>query len=142
MAPLAVPGRIRAMDYPLKSIKSGEQEIAGIWVSIGFSSAGREFDVLHIVGGEETDPRRIQLGMVPIYLERYDQMLSCYQGADKILIEDGSVTVTLNKIGQDALDLPETLHFVSGRTDEDFQKARNIFTKMKTFKSGRIIHVV
>jgi len=129
------------MNYPLKSIQSGDDKMSGIWVSIGFSSEGREHDVIHIVGGEATHPTSIQLGMIPIYLERYDQKLSCYQGVDKILVEDGLVAVTLNKIGQDALDLPETLHFVAAKADEDFQKAREIFTKMKTFKSGRIILV-
>ena len=130
------------MTYPLTSIKSGEDPIAGIWVSIGFSSPGREFDVLHIIGGDATDPRRIQMGLIPIYLERYDQKLSCYQGADKIAVEDGSVIVTLNKVGQDALDLPDTLHFVSDKPDADFKAAREIFTRMKKYKSGGIIHVV
>jgi len=129
------------MTYPLASIKSGEDEIAGIWVSIGFRSPDREFDVLHIVGPDPVSPQHIQMGWLPIYLERYDQSLSCYHGADEILVEDGSVRVTLNKVGQDALDLPETLHFVSPKADEDFKRARDIFTKMKTFASGRIIHV-
>src|SRR2546422_1055861 len=129
------------MTYPLASIKSGEEPIAGIWVSIGFSSPGRELDVLHIIGGDETDPRCIKMGLLPIYLERYDQKLSCYRGADRIVVEDGSVTVTLNKVGQDALDLPDTLHFVSPRADDDFKAAREIFTKMKNYESGKIIHV-
>jgi len=129
------------MTYPLASIKSGEDAIAGIWISIGFSSPGREFDVLHIIGGEETDPRRIKLGLLPIYLERYDQKLSCYRGADKIEVANSSVAVTLNKIGRDALDLPETLHFVGDKPDDNFKAAREIFTKMKKYESGNIIHV-
>lgn len=98
--------------------------------------------MLHTVGGEETHPQRIAMGLLPIYLERDDQSLSCYQGADKIVVEDGSVTVSLNKIGQDALELPKTLQFVSDEHPRDFKNARVIFTKMKAFKSGEIIHVV
>ena len=48
----------------------------------------------------------------------------------------------LNKIGQDALELPETLQFVSDEHPKDFKRATAIFTKMKTFKSGEIIHVL
>jgi hypothetical protein len=129
------------MTYPLASIKSGEDPIAGIWVSIGFSSPGREFDVLHLVGGDPVSPQHAKLGYLPIYLERYDQSLSCYQGADKISVQDGSVTVTLNKKGQDALGLPKTLHFVSDKIGDDFRQAREIFTKMMQYESGKIIHV-
>jgi hypothetical protein len=129
------------MTYPLASIKSGESQIAGIWVSIGFSSPGREFDVLHIVGGDEDDPRRIKLGLLPIYLERYDQKLRCYRGADKIVIEESAITVTLNKVGQDRLDLPETLHFVADKPSEGYKAAKEIFLKMKKYESGSIIHV-
>jgi hypothetical protein len=35
----------------------------------------------------------------------------------------------------------QTLHFISPKTDVDFKHARDIFTKMKTIASGRIIHV-
>ncbi len=129
------------MKYKLASIKSGDDEMAGIWVSIGFSSKEKDADVLHLVGGDPVSPQHAQMGCLPIYLERYDQSLSCYQGADKILVEDGSITVTLNKKGQAALHLPRLLQFVSAELDEDFKKAREILAKMKTYESGKIIQL-
>ena len=129
------------MTYPNTSIQSGNDNLTGIWVSIGFRSEGRAHDVIHIVGGDPASPQRAKMGFNPIYLERYDQKLSCYQGADEILVADESVTVTLNKIGQVALDLPQTLHFIFGTNDANFQKAKAIFVKMTTFASGRIIRV-
>jgi hypothetical protein len=125
--------------YPLVSVKSGKSQMAGIWVSIGFSSEQREFDVLHVVGGDSTNPQHIRLGLVGIYLERYDQSLSCYQGADAILIKDDALTITLNKTGQDALHLPGVLHFTTNAVNNDFKAARAIFTKMKQYESGKII---
>ena len=80
--------------------------------------------------------------LLPIYLELDDQSLSCYQGADKILVEDRSVTVTLNKVGREALEMPKTLQFVSEKSSRDFKSARTVFTKMKQFKSGDIIQIV
>jgi hypothetical protein len=130
------------MKYPLTSIKSGNEDMSGIWVSIGFRSKDGEQHMLHIVGGEETNAQPVGRTLVPIYLERDDQSLSCYQGADKVLVEAASVTVTLNKVGQDALELPKTLQFVAEKAGRDFKKARGIFKEMKTRKSGEIIRVV
>src|SRR5436189_3570649 len=110
------------MTYSLASIKSGHDEMSGIWVSVGFNSKNRDLDVLHIVGGDPVSPQHAKLGYLPIYLERYDQSLSCYQGADEISVADGSVTVTLSKKGQDALGLPQTLHFVSDKIGDDFRQ--------------------
>lgn len=118
----------QSVTYPLASIASGDQ--CGLWVSIHFNSATREFDVLHIVGG---DAKR------PIYLERYDQILSCYQGAERIEITRSSVTVTLNAIGQMALGLPSALHFVSPNHNKDLEAATEMFSRMKQFESGGII---
>jgi len=115
--------------------------MAGIWVSIGFSSEQKEYDVLHIVGGDATSEQDIRLGLVPIYLERYDQSLSCYRGADAILIKDDALTITLNKTGQNALHLPGVLHFTTNAGNNDFKAAQAIFTKMKQYKSGKIIQL-
>ncbi len=130
------------MKYPLVSIKSGDDEMTGIWVSIGFSSKERDADVLHLVGGDPVSPQHARMGWLPIYLERYDQALSCYQGADKIVVKDDSINITLNNTGRSALHLPKTLEFVSAKPDDDFKQARDIFAKMKTYESGKIIQLV
>ena len=129
------------MTYPLASIKSGHDEMAGIWISVGFSSEDRELDVLHIVGGDPVSPQHAKYGYLPIYLERYDQALSCYQGAEQISVDDASLTVTLTKKAQDALHLPQRLHFECAKIDDDFRAAREIFKKMQQYESGKIIHV-
>lgn len=130
------------MNYPLASIKSGHDEMAGIWVSVGFSSEDRDLDVLHIVGGDPISPQHAEYGYLPIYLERYDQSLSCYQGAEQISVGDASLTVILTKKAQDALRLTQQLNFVANKPEDDFRAAKEILTKMQKYESGKIIHVV
>lgn len=130
------------MKYPLTSIKCGNDTIAGMWVSIGYRSKDGKRHVLHIVGGEETNSQPVGRTLVPIYFERDDQSLSCYEGADKILVKDSSVAVFLNKNGQVSLELPKTIEFVAKKASRDFKKARTMFTDMKQRHSGGIIHVV
>ncbi len=125
----------------MTSIKSEIDGENGTWVSIGFRSKDRERHMLHIVGGTALEIERDAMGSVPIYFERDDQLLSCYEGADQILVRKGSVTVVLNKVGQDSLELPKTVQFVSAKPGRDFKKAVATFRKMKTLKSGDIIHV-
>src|SRR5882672_8037581 len=100
------------MKYPLTSIKRGDDN-AGMWVSIGYRSKDGELHVLHIVGGEETSAKPVGRSLVPVYFERDDQMLSCYEGADRILVGGSSLTLTLNKNGRDSLELPTTVEFVA-----------------------------
>jgi hypothetical protein len=126
--------------HTITTIQSGDN--AGMWVSVHFSSPDRESDVLHIVGGYEPSPQHARLGLLPIYLERFDQRLSCYQGADKIQAGDRSLTVRLNIIGQNALRLPETLHFVAGDPTDSFKAARELLGRMKQFESGKIIELL
>jgi hypothetical protein len=128
------------MKYPLTSIKCGDDD-AGMWISIGYRSKDGEPHVLHIVGGEEMTSRPVGRSLVPIYFEHDDQSLSCYAGADKILLTDSSVTVSLTKNGRDSLELPRTVEFVAAKPGRDFKKAKTMFTKMKTRHGGEVIHV-
>jgi hypothetical protein len=129
------------MKYPLTSIKCGDDKMAGMWVSIGYRSKDGEQHALHIVGGEEADAQPVGRTLVPIYFERDDQSLSCYAGADKILVTDGSVAVTLNKNGRDSLELPKTVEFALEKPGRDFEKAKTMFSEMKKRHSGEVIHV-
>src|SRR6266550_1376827 len=95
-----------AMQYPLTSIRCGDDN-AGMWVSIGYRSKDGEPHMLHIVGGEETSAQPVGRSLVPIYFERDDQSLSCYEGADRISVTDRSVVLTLSKNGRDSLELPK-----------------------------------
>ncbi len=129
------------MKYPITSIRSEIDGENGTWVSIGFLSKDQERHMLHIVGGTSPDVESGGMGPVPIYFERDDQSLSCYEGADKILVSKNSVMLILNKARQDWLELPKTVQFVSAKPGRDFRKAVATFRKMKTLKSGEIIHV-
>ena len=113
-----------------------------MWVSIGYRSKDGEQHVLHIVGGEEARAQPVGRSLVPIYFERDDQSLSCYEGADKISVTDSSVTLTLTKNGRDSLELPKTVELVTLKPGRDFTKARTMFTEMKRRHGGEVIHVV
>ena len=138
---ILVKPALHAMKYPLTSIKCGDDKVAGMWVSIGYRTKDGEQHVLHIVGGEQADAQPAGRMPVPIYFERDDQSLSCYAGAEKILVTERSVTVTLNKNGKDSLELPKTVEFAAEKPGRDFKKARAIFAEMKKRHSGEIIHV-
>jgi hypothetical protein len=129
------------MEYPLISIKCGDDEMAGMWVSIGYRSKDREQHVLHIVGGEEKSAQPVGRTLVPIYFERDDQSLSCYEAADKISVTERSVVLTLNKNGRVSLDLPKSVEFVSEKPGREFKKAKTMFLEMQKRHSGEVIHV-
>jgi len=129
------------MKYPLSSIKCGDDKMAGMWVSIGYRSKDDEQHALHIVGGEEAGAHPVGRTPVPIYFERDDQSLSCYAGADRILVTDSSITVTLNKNGRGSLELPKTVEFAVEKPGKDFKRAKTMFTEMKKRHSGEVIHL-
>jgi len=129
------------MKYPLTGIKCGEDQLAGMWVGIGYRSKDGELHALYIVGGEDASAKRTGRSLVPIYFERDDQSLSCYEAAEKILVADDSVTLTLNKNGSVSLELPRTVHFVVEKPGRDFKKARKMFAEMRKRHGGEVIHV-
>jgi hypothetical protein len=129
------------VEYPLTSIKCGDDEMAGMWVSIGYRSKDRKQHVLHVVGGEEKSAQPVGRTLVPIYFERDDQSLSCYEAADKISVTERSVALTLNKNGRVSLELPKTVELVSEKPGRDFKKARMMFLEMQKRHSGEVIHV-
>src|SRR5436190_17875851 len=119
------------MKYPLTSIKSGDDMLAGMWISIGYRSTDGEQHAMHIVAGEKTGTQPVGRTPVPIYFERDDQSLSCYAAADKISVTGSSVTLTLSKNGRDSLELPSSVEFVADKPSADFEAARTMFTEMK-----------
>jgi hypothetical protein len=129
------------MQYPLTGIKCGDDQVAGMWVGIGYRSNEGQMHALYIVGGEEASAKHMGRSLVPIYFERDDQSLSCYEAADKISVEDGSITLTLNKNGCVSLELPKTVQFVAEKASRDFKKARKMFAEMKKRHGGKVIDV-
>src|SRR5215469_7216083 len=114
------------MKYPLVQIKSGDGD-SGMWVGIRFRSKNGEQHDLYTVGGEESDKRPVGRTPVPIYFEKDDQSLSCYEGADNITVTARAIALTLNKNGQVCLELPKTVEFVAAKAGKDFKEARAMF---------------
>ena len=129
------------MQYPMTSIRCGDDN-AGMWISIGYRSKDGEQHMLHIVGGEETGVQPVGRKPIPIYFERDDQMLSCYEAADKISVTKNAIALTLNKNGRICLELRREVEFVAEKPGRDFKKARTMFTRMKKRQGGEVIHVV
>lgn len=129
------------MKYPLMQINSGGSPMAGMWVGLRYQSKDGEQHSLYIVGGEETSAKPIGRTAVPIYFERDDQSLSCYEAADKILVTDNSVALTLNKNGRVSLELPKAVEFVAEKAGKDFKKAKKMFAAMHKRHGGVVIHV-
>jgi hypothetical protein len=129
------------MQYPLTSIKCGDDN-AGMWISIGYRSKDGEQHMLHVVGGEETSIQPVGRTLVPIYFERDDQSLSCYEAADKISVRARAIELTLNRNGRVSLELPTTVTFVVDKPGGDFKKAKTMFGRMKKRQGGEVIHVV
>jgi hypothetical protein len=129
------------MQYPLTSIKCGD-DVAGMWISIGYRSKDGEQHMLHIVGGEETRVQPVGRTLLPIYFERDDQSLSCYEAADKIKVSARAIELTLNKNGRVSLELPKTVELVAEKPGRDFKKAQTMFSRMKDRHGGEVIHIV
>ncbi len=112
-----------------------------MWVGIRYRSKDGEQHALYIVGGEETGTQPVGRSLVPIYFERDDQSLSCYGGADKIMVTGNSAKLMLNQNGRDSLELPKTVEFLAEKAGKDFKKARIMFMEMKKRHTGEVIHV-
>ena len=130
------------MKYPLVTIKCGEDEFAGMWVSIAYRTKDGELHALHIVAGEEKSSQPVGRSLVPIYFERDDQSLSCYEAVEKILVGNNFVTLTLNKNGRVSLELPKAVEIIGEKTVRGFKKARTIFSAMQKRHCGEVIHFV
>jgi hypothetical protein len=129
------------MKYPLTGINSANDS-AGVWVAIGYRTKDRVEHALFIVAGEETNAKATGRSPEPIYFERDDQSLSCYEGAERIVVSKRSITLVLNKNGRNSLEMPKDVEFVADKILPNFIKAKSIFAEMKKRKSGEIIEVI
>ena len=129
------------MQYPLISIKCGDDSLAGMWVSIGYRTKDGKLHALHIVGGEETKAQPVGRTLVPIYFERDDQSLSCYEAADKISVTGNSVTLILNKNGRVSLELPSDVVFLADKPGSDFKNARAMFAAIQKRHGGGVLEL-
>jgi hypothetical protein len=122
----------------IEEMAAGEDE-STVWVSLGFKSDISPFDVLFIVCGKSKDEQQIQHGMDKLYLERFDQGMSCYGGADSIRLGASEVTIHFTPVGTKRMHFPETVHFdVSAAAERSGSVSGNL-KKMRAFPWGSII---
>ena len=130
----------RSQKYELQSIKSGVSG-SDLWVSLGFSSPLEKWDVLHVVCAKKVDDQDRDLEMDSIYLERFDQVYSCYQGANSIRVHQHGVDLRLTKHGVKALNFAPHLRLVFPQHLRGVQKAVRVFRQMTKYECGRVIKV-
>ena len=130
------------MKCSLTRINSANDETSGVWVAIEYVAEDRRRHALFIVGGERTDVPPTRGSPFPIYFERDDQSLSCYEGVDRIFVGKNSIRLTLNKNGRNSLELPKMVEFHTEKPGRPYAKAKLVFREIKSRKSGEVITIV
>jgi len=127
-------------EFELEEIMSGREDSC-LWVTLGFRSPARAEDVLHVVSATSYDQQDSDLGYDTIYLERYDQALSCYGGATSIRVLPDAVELDLTTDGQQSLGFTGALRFVNCDGVEDYREAIEVFSQMSATRCGRSVSV-
>jgi hypothetical protein len=131
----------RSEKYEVRTIRSGSTA-SYVYVNFGFSSPLEKWDAFHVVCAKKVDDQDREMGMGTIYLERFDQAYSCYQGAESIRAHARGVDLRLTKKGTKALDFPPLLHFVFPPRISGLRKALQNFKRMRRYRWGRVVNVV
>jgi hypothetical protein len=126
--------------YIVNTVQSGEEETY-IWVSLHFESPATEYDRIHIVCSKRLDHQDRDFGTDPIYLERYDQLFSCADGASEIQITDQAVYIALLENASKQLGFSGSLVLEWTSDLEGYEQAREHFTLMNHHTCGRIFDV-
>ena len=122
----------RVTRYRLKTIASGTK--AGFWVSLGFTSAMKRNDVLHIVSAPDPDRRSRRR----LYVERFDQLYSCEGGADSVRVGPHAVEIHLTPRAAHRLSFESTLlSFEFERRPAGYANALRTFRSMAE-ANGRV----
>ncbi len=76
-----------------------------------------------------------------LYLERHDQSIACYGGAERIDVSDGGIEIHLNARGAKALSLGRTMTLVAPETLVGWKKALKLFRMIAGEPSDGIIRM-
>jgi hypothetical protein len=71
--------------YEIREIHCGYEETCA-WLSIWYGANPKRRQVLHLV----VSAPGYWHGMSPAYMERHDQAVACYGGAERILVSKGA----------------------------------------------------
>jgi len=127
-----------SQEFKVLEIRSGEHE-GILWVSVGFASDAKEDDLLHFVCALSVDAQDRKLGHNSMYMERSDQGLSCYSGAEKIVVSRNSIDLKLNVRGRKSLALPKQVVFSASNRLNGWAAALKVFGRMALQECGRVL---
>lgn len=123
----------------LKEVQSGE-DVGYLWVSLGFSSERRKFDVLHVVCGKDNAPERIPAD-TGIYFERFDQAHSCCGRATSIRVRTTTVRIDLSPAETRALGFRGLVTFMGCEKVAGFEEAITVFRTFAQHSWGKNVVV-
>ena len=126
------------LSYALVECQSGS-EPDYLWASLGFSSPAVATDVIHIVVAKEVPAKCATLGHDTVYLERYEQGLSCYGGVEKIAVAENFLLLDLDATGRTALDFCGPLQLTECASVSGYGQALKLFEQMCDLHCGRAI---
>jgi hypothetical protein len=126
--------------YRVQEIRSGNSNDC-LWVSVAFSSELERDDVLHIVCATSVDEQDRRLRQNTIYLERFDQAYSCYEGADRITVSSNRIDVEFNNAGTEHLSFTRSVAFLSNKDLHGWAEALVVFREMSKHECGRVVSV-
>jgi hypothetical protein len=107
----------------IRRIRSGVDETSA-WLSLWYLADPRKLDVLHLV---VTAPEYRDSRLGSFYMERYDQAVACYGGADRIVVGDRGLDIRLNDKGVKALSLDRHLTLVAPEKLSGWKKSLKWF---------------
>ncbi|MCI0620134.1 MAG: hypothetical protein L0387_00390 [Acidobacteria bacterium] len=125
--------------FELKEVQSGE-DAGCLWVTLGFSSKLRKFDVLHVVCGKDNAPESISAD-TGLYFERFDQAHSCCGRATSIGVRTTTVRIDLSPAETRALGFRGPVTFVNCAKVTGFEKAITVFRAFAQHSRGKNVIV-
>ena len=121
----------------IRRVRSGvEADFA--WVSLWSRGAGRTLEPLHLVCQRQAQGGRYAK-FDSLYLERDEQAVACYGGAERVVVNAGGIEVRLNRAGVKALGLNSSFVLAAPAGLSGWVKARRVLATMASYPTGRAI---
>jgi hypothetical protein len=129
--------------FILEEVGSGVDVTGCIWLTLGFRSALRREDVLHLICPQDVsaEERRQSQGMDGLYVERFDQSLGCYHGINRVAVKGRRVEIDLNPQGAKTLRFTGPVSFVAPEGLSGFDEAVEAFRAMARCEDGSVVEV-
>jgi hypothetical protein len=115
--------------FELEEINSGQDDDF-LWVMLGFSSTFQQLDTLYIVCPATVTSKDIPTETYGLYYERFDQLYSCYDAADRITITANTVELAFSPEGAKSLNFDGPVTFQCPPRLKGLSDARKILQRM------------